>query len=144
MLITADIVDRGIPLRNPNPPDPIMRAEFPREVGRRGWQEAVSSYFRNVGGWLQYHTYDSTHSPKGFPDLVLVHTTVPRVLFAELKSETGEVTPEQEEWLRRLARSGNEVYLWRPSDRDEIQDIIQTVHEQAFQLRERGLVVPTG
>ena len=35
------------------------------------WQSAVIEYARLMG-WLVYHTHDSRHSEKGFPDLVLV------------------------------------------------------------------------
>lgn len=55
---------------------------------------------------------------KGFPDLVLVRDSSPRLLFAECKSETGKLTKEQEEWLRRLrlAHYKAAVWVWRPSD----------------------------
>lgn len=50
----------------------------------------------------------------GFPDLVLAH---PRgVIFAELKSATGRIRPEQERWLETLMSAGAEVYVWRPED----------------------------
>ena len=50
-------------------------------------------------GWEVYHTRDSRRSRKGWPDLVLVRE---RILFVELKSETGELRPEQRIWLARL------------------------------------------
>lgn len=55
---------------------------------------------------------------KGFPDLVLVRDSSPRLLFAECKSETGKLTVEQEEWIRRLrlAHFKAAVCLWRPRD----------------------------
>ena len=69
--------------------------------------------------WLSYHTYRSTKSEPGFPDLVLVRP--PRVIFAELKTEKGRVTPAQRLWLDVLGRSNEvETYLWRPSDWDRI------------------------
>ena len=46
----------------------------------------------------------------------------PRVVFAELKRETGKLTPAQTEWLDDLAAAGVETYLWRPSMIDEIAD----------------------
>ena len=70
-------------------------------------------------GWLSYHTYRSTRSEPGFPDLVLVRP--PRLIFAELKTEKGRVTPAQWLWLDVLGRSNEvEAYLWRPSDWDRI------------------------
>lgn len=51
---------------------------------------------------------------KGFPDLVLVKGE--RLLFAELKSATGKLTPEQQAWLDALRQvPGIEAYVWRPT-----------------------------
>ncbi len=73
-------------------------------------------------GWrLCYHTLRSKGSQSGFPDRVLVRE---RIIFAELKREKGVVTPGQVEWLNGLAAAGAEVYLWRPSDLDEIALIL--------------------
>jgi hypothetical protein len=67
---------------------------------------------------------------KGFPDLVLVRgpgwgRTAPRVIFAELKSETGRVTPEQHDWLVELEAAGAEVYVWQPSDLQAIAETLR-------------------
>ena len=72
-------------------------------------------------GYKRYHTYRSKRSPVGFPDEVLVRE---RVIFAELKREDGKPTPDQIVWLTALARAGAEVYLWRPSDLDEIARVL--------------------
>jgi hypothetical protein len=64
-------------------------------------------------GWLCYHTYNSKKSAPGFPDLVMVHPRSGAILFAELKSATGKVTDEQDEWLRALAVRGV-AFVWRP------------------------------
>lgn len=96
-------------------------------------------------GWRAYHTHDSRRSAPGFPDLVLVRP--PRLIFAELKTDTGRVKPEQEAWLEALAEVGAavsfavevaqanasayrgallgprvEVYLWRRRDLQAIAD----------------------
>lgn len=73
-------------------------------------------------GWLIYHTHDSRRSPAGFPDLVLVRGT--RVVFAELKTEQGRVTPAQRRWLDALAATSAEAYLWRPSDWSTIESTL--------------------
>ena len=71
------------------------------------------------GGWLVYHTYDSRRSQAGFPDLVM--TRAGRTIFAELKSQKGRVKAAQQEWLDALDKTeGLEVFLWRPSDMDEV------------------------
>ena len=65
-------------------------------------------------GWLSYHTRDSRRSAPGFPDLVL--TRGGRLIFAELKSAKGRITPEQRVWLDALERTRAEVHEWRPVD----------------------------
>jgi VRR-NUC domain len=74
-----------------------------------------------LNGWRVYHTHDSRRSPSGFPDLVLVRE---RVVFAELKGATTRITPGQERWLDALDAAGAEVYLWRPSEWDEIERVL--------------------
>jgi hypothetical protein len=65
-------------------------------------------------GWRTYHTHDSRRSNPGFPDLVLVRD---RLIFAELKSAKGRLSPAQQFWLADLEHdAGQEVYVWRPSD----------------------------
>jgi DNA primase len=77
--------------------------------------ELAAKKLARLSGWLTYHTHDSRRSTAGFPDLVLVRP--PAVLFAELKSESGALRPEQEAWLRKLARcEGVGARVWRPSD----------------------------
>ena len=49
----------------------------------------------------------------GFPDLVLVRE---RVVFAELKSAKGQLSPRQREWMRALLEAGQEAYVWRLAD----------------------------
>ena len=67
-------------------------------------QEAAALF-----GWLYYHTYDSRRSNPGFPDLVLARNGT--ILFVELKSQTGKVSPEQQTWLDAVGG-----IVWRPSD----------------------------
>lgn len=96
-----------------------------------GWRTALSGY-------------------KGFPDYIAVKSS--RLLIFELKSEKGKVSPTQQEWLDILTEcqrmmikeplrveqgvasipmreakftSAPEVYLWRPSDFDEIAEILR-------------------
>lgn len=74
--------------------------------------------------WRRYHTWLAKHSPAGFPDEVLVRP--PRLIFAELKTDVGKVSPAQAEWLDDLAKLPNvEVYVWRPAMFDEILICLQ-------------------
>ena len=65
----------------------------------------------------------------GFPDWVMCREEADgsvRMVIAELKSEVGIVSPKQRVWLNMLKRiSGLEVYVWRPSDIDEIEECLR-------------------
>lgn len=84
----------------------------PSIVSEKQFQSAVIALAKRHL-WLCYHTFDSRKSMAGFPDLVLVRD---RIIFAELKTETGRPTADQERWLEGLREAGAEVYLWKPSD----------------------------
>lgn len=103
-------------------------------------------------GWRTYHVDNSARKVtrrsgsvawvrnvnvqgKGFPDLVLVRAKDGRLIFAELKTNTGHVDHEQRQWLNDLEavhdevhhQSGNlmrdhiEVFIWRPRDYDAME-----------------------
>lgn len=59
---------------------------------------------------------------KGWPDLVLVRD---RVVVAELKSDTGRLTPEQQTWLDRFTAAGIEAFVWRPDDLQRIAEVLR-------------------
>jgi hypothetical protein len=66
-------------------------------------------------GYRVYHSWLSARSSPGFPDYVLVRP--PRLLFVELKSDRGQISGAQHQWLDALAGCpGVEVHVWRPSD----------------------------
>ena len=92
-------------------------------ISEKAFATQVEDLFK-IFGWKHYHTWRSIHSPAGFPDCVMVREN--RLLFAELKSEKGKVSPAQQEWLDALDATGKcEVYLWRPNDIDEITSILR-------------------
>jgi hypothetical protein len=83
----------------------------------------------HVFGWHTCHVrksigkgrkWTTSTSVVGWPDVAMWHETARRLLFAELKSESGKTTAEQLAVLASLAAAGAEVHLWRPSDWDEI------------------------
>ena len=92
--------------------EPVTEKEFDKQVRE----------LSDIYGWKRYHTYRSKHSPAGFPDLVLVRDG--RLIFAELKSEMGRLTPAQGEWLTALRQAGAEAYVWYPSQLQEIADLL--------------------
>ena len=75
-------------------------------------------------GWRTYHTHDSRRSEPGFPDIVMVRGS--RLVFAELKTARGRVTPDQRAWLDALHGVGApEVHLWRPDDWPQVLDVLR-------------------
>ena len=75
-------------------------------------------------GWRLYRTFCSIHSLSGFPDLCL--TRHGRLLFAELKSDRGELTPPQMSWIHALEQCpGVEVYVFRPADWPQIEQVLK-------------------
>lgn len=98
------------------------------------FQDAVLDLAQRAG-WLVAHfrsvKVDTVHGPrymtpvaadgKGFPDLVLVRD---HVVYAELKDRRGQLSHEQRVWVDRLRRAGAAVYVWRPSDWDEIEQVL--------------------
>lgn len=83
-------------------------------VSEKAFMEAVVEY-ATLRGFLVYHTQDSRHSARGYPDLCLCRP--PRIIFAELKTVVGRLTPDQERWLGALgAVPSCEVHVWRPTD----------------------------
>ncbi len=87
----------------------MSEAEFQQQV------IALARLYR----YRVYHTHDSRRSQAGFPDLVLVRGK--RLLFVELKTDTGRLTPEQYEWMVALLAAGQHFVIWRPADWDEIK-----------------------
>ena len=75
---------------------------------------------------LAHHCRDSRrcYGPSGFPDTVIAG---PRgVMFAEVKSQTGLVTPEQEDWLAMLRRGGSLAVVVRPENyQDMVLDFME-------------------
>ncbi len=72
--------------------------------------------------WAVYHTYDSRRSQPGFPDLCLVRD---RIVFLEVKTETGKVSPEQAEWIATINAAGGTALVVRPSQWDQIVESLK-------------------
>ncbi|GAA5229238.1 hypothetical protein GCM10025779_00510 [Arthrobacter cryoconiti] len=82
------------------------------------FQDGVLKLARFHGFSLAYHTHDSRRSVPGFPDLVLVNPRAGRVLYRELKTSKGRLSPAQIEWLDGLTACGMDAGVWRPNDLD--------------------------
>jgi hypothetical protein len=72
-------------------------------------------------GFDVYHTLRSKGSQPGFPDWTLARE---RVVFLELKTETGVVSAHQKRWLTALAKAQAEVYLVRPRHLDALSTVL--------------------
>lgn len=111
-----------------------------------GWQWC---HFRTARTKESWKTAITGH--KGFVDYVAVRP--PRVIFAELKSDTGKLSDDQYEWIEALKDcqrviiadpltvSGQvatirlhrdvktvllpEIYVWKPGDSDEVERILR-------------------
>jgi hypothetical protein len=88
-------------------------------VSEKLWQEQVIE-LATLYRWQHYHAFDSRRSIAGWPDLVLARS--PELLFVELKTDKGRVTPAQRDWLTLLTACGVETHVWRPRDFDEIHE----------------------
>ena len=102
-----------------------VRAASGLTISEREFQAAVVE-LAEWQGWLVYHTHDSRRSAAGFPDLVAVHGQTGELLFAELKTARGRVSPDQRAWLRTLElaaaeKPGVTVKLWRPADWPDVE-----------------------
>ena len=85
-------------------------------VKEKDFQDHLVQYAKNRG-WQVYHTFDSRRCAPGFPDLVLVRD---KILYRELKTEKGKLTPAQKTWGEMLVCAGADYAVWRPSMIKEI------------------------
>lgn len=123
------------------------------KLSERDFSKQVEDLFK-LFGWEFYHVveqhYYARRTSRGFPDYVAVKP--PRLIFAELKSEKGQLTEAQEKWLEILKQCQHifpyipnkmiltledevdtsipkimlpEVYLWRPSQIEEIAEVLR-------------------
>jgi hypothetical protein len=102
-------------------------------INEAALQAAVVELARHTG-WLIMHQRPAQVRPGrwitpttgdvGFPDLVLAHPTR-GVLFVELKTAVGRVSPEQHKWHAVLRAAGQEVHVWRPANISEIRQRLQ-------------------
>ena len=86
-------------------------------------------------GWNFHHETDSRRSRPGFPDIVAAHPDGGPVLMWELKTATGRVTAEQEEWIDTLTgRPGIHARVVRPADLERALDLIARRCDRTWRL----------
>ena len=103
------------------------RALIHTSMSEKDFQQQVVTMAHALG-WKTYHTLYSIKSALGYPDLTMVSTRQHRIIFAELKTEKGKISPNQAAWLEALRTPKLvEVYTWRPSDIATIQQCMEGV-----------------
>lgn len=109
-----------------------------RQMSEATWQQQVEETLAWAGFELIYHTWNSQHSRKGFPDLVAIRQLPHEftLLFVELKRFATKETAEQRQWLGALEAAAQLVNAadcrvriivdcWRPQDRARIQELLR-------------------
>jgi hypothetical protein len=89
----------------------VSRLPVP-EMTEEQLHESVMDLCR-LFGLYTYHTRDSRGSSRGYPDLVIVGTSI---LYAELKTDRGRLTVDQVAWQRAILAADGRWALWRPAD----------------------------
>lgn len=93
------------------------------------WQRFVTDYAESLGwDWMHIgrtgkYTANGAKGTlgEGWPDLVLVKGS--RIMFVELKAQTGKLTEKQKKVFLVLDPVA-ECYVWRPSDFAEMANIL--------------------
>ncbi len=102
------------------------------KITERQWQAQVIQIAR-LHGWMVHWTWNSRHSPPGEPDLRMLKVTqypsrhVGRYLLAELKTDAGKLTAEQQDVANNLwCCAGIEFFVWRPKDLSEVIEVLSS------------------
>ena len=95
-------------------------------------------------GYRAHHEYDSRRSSPGYFDWTLGHLGKNRLIYVEFKAQNAYLSSEQKDWAVILVGaavcndlSPVEVYVWRPSDRDEALDILAGQPLDKLTMKER-------
>jgi len=90
------------------------------DIGHWRWMHPRPARVRRHGQDI-YETAYSGH--KGWLDYLALRP--PRILVFELKNDKAKMTPEQVMWFELWKMVLNEVYLWRPSQIEEIVECLR-------------------
>ncbi len=102
---------------------PATLIELVATMPERELQNEVAQLFK-LFGWKFIHQWNSIHTEEGWPDCFATRGT--RIIVAELKKEGKNPTVAQQQWLEALKATGKiETYIFHPSDRDRIEQILR-------------------
>lgn len=100
-----------------------------RGITEAQWQATVVTFAR-FNGWKVYHP--PANRPvngriqqvmAGWPDLVFMRQG--ELIMAELKTELGKTTKDQDECIALIQSAGVEVHVWRPSDQRKMEGTLR-------------------
>jgi hypothetical protein len=101
-------------------------------VSERMFQDQVMQLAATCG-WdchhirpAKYGTTWKTDGLAGMPDLILIGKRGQGIIWAELKTRTGKLSPIQEARIKQLLENGQEVHVWRPADLERIATRLST------------------
>jgi Holliday junction resolvase len=95
----------------------MTATEYQGTATEADFQRAVVD-FLHLHGWKTIHFPNTKYNPL-VPDLLCIRDS--HVLFLELKTDRGVVTPTQAEMLTELRAYGATVWLVRPRDWEIVQ-----------------------
>lgn len=90
----------------------LQAAAMTEDRGPDSLDAHVRKLMKDLGLW-GHHPWRSDKSEKGWPDWTILGT---RIIYRELKSETGTLRPDQAKVRDRIVAAGGDWGLWRPSD----------------------------
>lgn len=104
------------------------------KASEKQWQQTVIEIAQRFGWRVAHFRTSRTGSGgyatavqadgAGYPDLTLTRGT--RLLFVELKTDKGRLSPEQAAWLTALSTAAPGcVAVWRPRDWAEVEQALR-------------------
>ncbi len=102
----------------------VTKMNDPRKMSEKDLQNAIAELAQMLG-YMVFHARPAMnkdgswvtpvkYNGKGFPDLTIVGHG--HVLFVEVKSAKGVVSPEQAAWIQAMLLTDNYAAVWYPSD----------------------------
>lgn len=101
-------------------PELTARQILDGQVTEKAYMQQIIDLARKCGYYC-YHCHDSRRSMPGFPDLMII---ADRIIFLEVKTETGKLSPEQRAVIHRLRSAGCLAMVVRPSNWSDVEHML--------------------